>query len=529
MLAGHPQLFSPPEMLLAPFETMEQRENWLQKRYWEKGGLRRALIDLHGVSIDEAKSIVQSWQERSVSDVYLGLQEACGDRMLVDKCPHLCVDDGALERLSTQFPNARFLWIIRHPGSVTRSLENMPMAEVMLQGYGGTPDQIWEIANRRIQRFLEHASSHRQASLRYEALVAHPEDELKRICSALEIDFVDSLCHPYEGDRMREGPKGARAIGDPNMAGRGRIDPNLAHRWLDSYDPRRASPETRSLAASLGYDFSELSLPGFTQIGDAMQQLWSTAAKLEASIHVPQELDAIEGRRFLMRMLTASIETFVEYNDPDRPVFHSTEGPTRKMFADCPDTDYLRAPIRLGDGRVYRIRGRIPPGTLYVGVLYYRRGGAVGNFLDDRSISCDSDGQFEILLSTEALDESQPFLLGQGDETAIMIRQYYTDRSQQAPIQVAIDYLGQAGPAPSSDATTLARQVQRSERMLKAVVERTLQASNTVVAMALNRFIEIPGEALFPTPDNTYQVCWYRFGYNQIMLVRGTLPECRYF
>jgi hypothetical protein len=46
---------------------------------------------------------------------------------------------------------------------------------------------------------------------------------------------------------------------------------------------------------------------------------------------------------------------------------------------------------------------------------------------------------------------------------------------------------------------------------------------------ALNRFIQIPAEALFPTPDNIYQVCWYRFGRDQVMFVRGKLPKARYF
>ena len=46
---------------------------------------------------------------------------------------------------------------------------------------------------------------------------------------------------------------------------------------------------------------------------------------------------------------------------------------------------------------------------------------------------------------------------------------------------------------------------------------------------ALNQFIEIPGEGLFPTPDNKYRVCWYRFGHDQLFFVRGKLPAARYF
>ena len=62
MLAGHPQLWSPPEMLLGQFSTMAEREAHMAKRYWEKGGLRRGLMDLQKLSVDEAKDAAQHVQ-----------------------------------------------------------------------------------------------------------------------------------------------------------------------------------------------------------------------------------------------------------------------------------------------------------------------------------------------------------------------------------------------------------------------------------------------------------------------------------
>ena len=55
MLAGHPRLFSPPEMIVAPFRTMAERRQRLNERYWEKGGLRRALMELEACDVDTAK------------------------------------------------------------------------------------------------------------------------------------------------------------------------------------------------------------------------------------------------------------------------------------------------------------------------------------------------------------------------------------------------------------------------------------------------------------------------------------------
>ena len=42
---------------------------------------------------------------------------------------------------------------------------------------------------------------------------------------------------------------------------------------------------------------------------EALNKLWQTAVQLEQSTNIPQELDAVEGRRFLMRMLSASVDS----------------------------------------------------------------------------------------------------------------------------------------------------------------------------------------------------------------------------
>ena len=46
---------------------------------------------------------------------------------------------------------------------------------------------------------------------------------------------------------------------------------------------------------------------------------------------------------------------------------------------------------------------------------------------------------------------------------------------------------------------------------------------------ALNQFIVVDGAQLFPTPDNVYQVAWYRIGADQLMLVRGRISDARYY
>ena len=523
MLAGHPDCFSPPEMVLAPFATMAERRSKLDERFWEKGGLRRALMELHDVGVDEAKVLEAGLITRTVPEVYAWLQAQLGGRILVDKCPHLSADLPALERLGRWFPDARWVWIVRHPGSVTRSIENMPMAEVMLQGYAPDARDIWMFANRNIGEFFAALPEGRKGRIRYEEMVQTPRTAMAALCRDIGLPFHEALLTPYEGERMREGPSGARAVGDPNLASRGRIQSELATSWLEGFDPASVSPETHTLARELGYDLGALDAPPITLVSAAMSALWDTARRLEGNMRMPADLDNVEGRRFLLRMLSASIDLFVEEGDVDHPRFHHAEGPTRKMFADNPDADYWRAPIRLGGGRRYRLHGRVPTGTTYVGVLLYRKGGQVGAHRHDTDFVA-ADGRFSVTIGSEPDVDIQ----GHGDEIAVMVRQYFTGRLRQEPLELSIEFAG-AAAAPIVEARALARSLDRAKRNLEVVFERTLQTWKMASQGLLNRFVVMEGAALFPTPDNTYVACWYRFGGDQVMFVRGRVPRARYW
>ena len=526
MLAGHPGLFSPPEMLLAPFATMAERRQRLEERFWEKGGLRRAIMELERVGVERAKELEAGLAGLTVPEVYAWIAARLGGRALVDKCPHLAADPAALRRLAGWFPQARWLWLVRHPGSVTRSIENMPLAELMLAGYGGTARDIWHDTNKTLRDFLAELPPGRTHRLQYEPLVADPRTTLTAACAALGIPFHEALLTPYDGDRMREGPAGARAVGDPNLAGRGRIQPELADSWLAGFDSRSVSPATHGLAREFGYDLAASPRPPIAAVSAALGELWDSARRLEAGMRLPGDLDDVEGRRFLLRVLAASVDLFVEEGDVDRPRFHPAETPTRKLFADNPDCDYWRAAIRCGPGRRYRIRGRVAPGTTYVGLLLYRAGGRCGRHLHDRQF-VGPDGRFDVTVATDPAAT----LVATGDEIAVVVRQYFLDRSRERPIELAIELVDGPAARPLEPAA-LAGALGRARRNLEAVLARTQAAREAACSRLMNRFAVMgggEGEPLFQTPDNTYVAGWFRLGADQLMLVRGRLPRARYW
>lgn len=528
MLAGHPALFSPPEMIIAPFAAMADRKKRLTERFWEKGGLRRAILEIEGCDVDTAKAIEASLDDRTVPEVYAWLTERLGERILVDKCPHIAADPAALERLGRWYPDAKWVWIVRHPGSVTRSVENMPMAEVLLQGYAGDPRDIWFTCNQNAKRFLATVPAANQVLVKYEDLVTDAaRPALQRVCDVLGVAWDDALLTPYDGDRMREGPPGARAVGDPNMAGRGRIQPELATKWLETFDPASVGPDTHALARELGYDLGALAPPPITRVTTAIAALLDSVSRLEREMRVPADIDAAEGRRFLLRQMSHSIEMFVEHGDADHPAFHHAEGPIRKQFADCPDTDYLRSAIRTDGSRTYRVWGRVPAGSTYVGILLYRRGGQIGNRLADTAFVA-ADGTFDVRIAV-AEPTGGTWLRADGDETAVIVRQYFEDRAKEVPIEVHVALEGGAAAPGPLDADALAKGLDRAKRNLDATFQRTLGAWKMMSVGALNRFIPIGGEALFPTPDNAYLACWFRLGPDQVMRIRGSrLPKARY-
>lgn len=105
--------------------------------------------------------------------------------------------------MARQFPDAVFLAIIRDPRDVVLSLRNLPWSRSTL------PEQAWTWRRytARIARYHEDYED-RFFSLRYEALIAEPEETLRDVCAFLETPFQASMLRleeqetrPFDADR----------------------------------------------------------------------------------------------------------------------------------------------------------------------------------------------------------------------------------------------------------------------------------------------------------------------------------------
>jgi len=153
-----------------------------------------------------------------------------------------------------------------------------------------------------------------------------------------------------------------------------------------------------------------------------------------------------EGIRYLSRLTRAALEAFVEYNDPQRPMFRRTVHETIKMGADNPDNHYLNAQIS-GDYE-YKISGT--RNTIHYFGLFTQNGnyGTTGSLspcgvLEDGELQVDEDGNFEVILSKER--KGKNWLKIESDTSLLMVRQTYLDRDNERPVEMTIEAVGAPG------------------------------------------------------------------------------------
>jgi hypothetical protein len=101
-----------------------------------------------------------------------------GKSVFVEKTP----GNGAIwERLVQAWPDARFIYLIRHPASILASLER------------AYPDTSSTELQRRVLRYAARVDAARAARsgpvVRYESLTADPESVLREVCAHLGLHF----------------------------------------------------------------------------------------------------------------------------------------------------------------------------------------------------------------------------------------------------------------------------------------------------------------------------------------------------
>jgi hypothetical protein len=259
MLAGHPELFCPPELNLLGFETMRERESTLgpcragacvKRGCDQRHGLQLALMQLQNVDDTVSRQMIGAMIDRNerILQVYGTLIRLAAPRRVVDKSPSYTAHLEILQSSQRLFREAQYIYLYRHPFAVIESL--------LRNGFEASKaraEALWTTANDNVQKFLAALNPDRHISISYERLVSEPEVTIRELCAFLNIEFNAAATTPYEGSRMTSGIRpDIAAPGDPNFQKHNGIDPHLGNAWRGLH-LQPIGFETRRVSAALAY------------------------------------------------------------------------------------------------------------------------------------------------------------------------------------------------------------------------------------------------------------------------------------
>ena len=265
MLAGHPRLFAASELQLLGFNTLKERKAAFTGKFsaWLEGTIR-TIMELKGCDADEAKRIMQEYEEQdyTTTNFFRVLQEWIGDRILVDKSPSYAFDLETLRKAERDFEGPLYIHLVRHPYAMVRSFESMHMDQVLFLGdHPFTTRQlgelVWTISHQNILEFLKDIPENRQFYMTFEELTHRPHETMEAMCMTLDLEFHPDLLRPYKDKekKMTDGIYAASTpMGDIKFLEHRGINPEVADRWKQVEMDNFLGDITWQLTRSLGYE-----------------------------------------------------------------------------------------------------------------------------------------------------------------------------------------------------------------------------------------------------------------------------------
>ncbi len=362
MLAGNPQLFSPPELALLQFETLGDRKRaFLGRESGWSEGLLRAIMQIHQCDFQEAKTILEKYEREDwpIYRFYGQLQHWLKGKLLVDKTTTYALDPTVLQRAEYYFEAPRYIHLVRHPAAMIQSYLDSKLDQVFAHDYPFTAREkaelFWIIANQNIQQFLKDIPAERHLFVRYEDLVRNPKTISQQVCEFLGIPFDVEMLYPYNNpyQKMTDGvhPE-SRMVGDPKFHQHRSIDPALAEKWQQMPQGDGLSAEAVQLAERFGFTIAAKDKPATARtvmplkpvprnkslpLSFAQERLWfieqltpgSPQYNIPGAVRIRGPLD--------VAALRESFQQIMQRHEVLRTTFHTEEGQARlKIHTELP-------------------------------------------------------------------------------------------------------------------------------------------------------------------------------------------------
>jgi amino acid adenylation domain-containing protein len=263
MLAGHHELFAPPELQLLCCNSLQDRKATFSGRYsfWLEGTIR-ALMDIKGCDAETAKDLMSECEDRNLTtpEFYSFMQELIEPRKLVDKTPAYALDLETLKRAEECFDEPLYIHLLRHPNGMIRSFEDAKLDQIFRYEHNLSTRElaecIWTICHQNITEFLKGVSPQRLHVVQFEELVKQPGKVLEELCLFLGLEFDEKMIEPHaeQGKKMTDGIHGlSRMLGDIKFHTHQKVEAGIADRWKQASDHDFLGEVTWQMATSLGY------------------------------------------------------------------------------------------------------------------------------------------------------------------------------------------------------------------------------------------------------------------------------------
>lgn len=267
LLAGHPQLFAPPEMYLLSFNTLVERQQEFSGiyRFWGEGTVR-AIMELKQCDAETATAIMAEFEARGLTtqQFYREMQTWLGNRLLVDKSATYAVEWETLQRAELLFDKPLYINLLRHPYGMIHSFEEARLDQLYMPGIlehhrfsrRTFAELIWYLSYDNIRQFLAQIPPARQFQLQFEQLVHNPQHSMQQLCSFLDLPFLPEMLQPYHDKqhRMTDGiHEASRMLGDMKFHQHQGIEATVADNWRRDYSSDFLGEVTWQLAESFGY------------------------------------------------------------------------------------------------------------------------------------------------------------------------------------------------------------------------------------------------------------------------------------
>ncbi|HEV2770149.1 MAG TPA: sulfotransferase [Solirubrobacteraceae bacterium] len=215
LLDSHSQIHSPPELHLRDLAVA------LKSRYAE-----RSLMEI-GLDVPRLEHLL--WDRVLHREL-----QASGKRLLVNKTPN---DVFIADRIRTCWPDARFIFLLRHPAEIARSRQDVRPQD--------TAEQNAAMVLRYGEALEQARSTYDGLTVRYEEVATDTEAVARRLCTFLRVGWEPRMLDYGRFDHGRFRP----GLGDwKDKIKSGRVQPPAP---LPA--PEDVPPALRALSEAWGY------------------------------------------------------------------------------------------------------------------------------------------------------------------------------------------------------------------------------------------------------------------------------------